>query len=75
MGETYIYFKKKAYINDLCDKINLLNRHVIGVPKEDERKREQKKYIFEAIMTQSFPNLIKILYLQVQGSLMKQQKN
>lgn len=58
----YILKTKKECINDMYNKIKLLNRHVIGVPKEDERERDQKKYIFEAIMTQSFPNLIKKLY-------------
>ena len=48
----YILKTKKECINDMYNKIKLLNRHVIGVPKEDERERDQKKYIFEAIMTQ-----------------------
>lgn len=47
----YILKKKKECINDLYNKIKLLNRHVIGVPKEDERERDQKKIYIEAIMT------------------------
>ena len=50
------------------------NLHVIGVPK-DERERKQKKKIFEAVMTKSFPNLIKTLNPQFQEALMNPKKN
>lgn len=49
--------------------------YIIGIPKGDEREKEQKKKIFEAVMTKSFPNLIKTLNLQFQEALMNPKKN
>lgn len=44
-GNVYIK-KKKECINDLYNKIKLLNRHVTGVQNEDERERDQNIYIY-----------------------------
>ena len=50
-------------LRSLWDKIKSNNIHVIGVSEKGEQEVE---YIFEEIMMENFPNLVKEIDIQVQ---------
>ena len=52
-------------LRDLWDNIKCTNIQIIGVPKEEEKKKGYKK-IFEEIIVENFPNMEKEIANQVQ---------
>ena len=51
-------------LRDLWDNIKCTNIQIIGVPKEDEKKKGTEK-IFEGIIVENFPNMGKEIVNQV----------
>ena len=54
-------------LGDLWDHIKCSNIQIIGVPEEEEKKKEYEK-IFEEIIVENFPNIEKEIVSQVQES-------
>ena len=52
-------------LRDLWDNIKRTNIRIIGVPEEEEKKKESEK-IFEEIIVENFPNMGKEIVNQVQ---------
>ena len=52
-------------LRDAWDNIKLTNIRIIGVPEEEEKKKETEK-IFEEIIVENFPNMGKEIVNQVQ---------
>ena len=52
-------------LRDLWDNIKCTNIHIIGIPKEEEKKKGYEK-IFEEIIVENFPNMEKEIVNQVQ---------
>ena len=52
-------------LRDLWDNIKRTNVRIIGVPEEEEKKKETEK-IFEEIIVENFPNMGKEIVSQVQ---------
>ena len=52
-------------LRDLWDNIKRTNIRIIGVPKEEEKKKGTEK-IFEEIIVENFPNMGKEIVNQVQ---------
>ena len=52
-------------LRDLWDNSKHTNIWIIGVPEEEERKKEYEKF-FEEIIVQNFPNMEKEIVTQVQ---------
>ena len=52
-------------LKDLWDNIKCTNIQIIGVPAEEEKKKEYEK-IFEEIIVENFPNIKKEIINQVQ---------
>ena len=52
-------------LRDLWDNIKCTNIRVIGVPEEEEKKKQYEK-IFEEIIVENFPNMEKEITNQVQ---------
>ena len=52
-------------LRDLWDNIKCNNIRIIGVPKEEEEKKQTEK-IFEEIIVENFPNMGKEIVNQVQ---------
>ena len=52
---------------DLWDNIKRTNIQIIGVPEEEEKKKQYEK-IFEEIIVENFPNMEKEIAYQVQGT-------
>ena len=52
-------------LRDLWDNIKCTNIQIIGVPKEEEKKKGYEK-IFEEIIVENFPNMEKEIVNQVQ---------
>ena len=52
-------------MSSLWDNFKCSNIRIIGVPEEEEKEREIK-YLFEKIMKENFPNLVKEIDMQVQ---------
>ena len=51
-------------LRDLWDNIKCTNIRIIGVPGEEEKKKEYEK-IFEEIIVENFPNVEKEIVNQV----------
>ena len=51
-------------LRDLWDNIKRTNIRIIGVPEEEEKKKESEK-IFEEIIVENFPNMGKEIVNQV----------
>ena len=49
----------------LCDNFKKSNTHIIGVPEREEKEQEIGN-LFEKIMRENFPNLVKEIDIQVQ---------
>ena len=52
-------------LRDLWDNIKRTNIRIIGVPEEEEKKKQSEK-IFEQIIVKNFPNVGKEIVNQVQ---------
>ena len=52
-------------LRDIWDNIKHTNIRIIGVPEEGEKKKGYKK-IFEEIIIENFPNMVKEIVNQVQ---------
>ena len=52
-----INFKNENSLRNFCDNIKQTNIHIIGVPGEEREKRV--KNVFDEIMDENFPNLMK----------------
>ena len=52
-------------LRDLWDNIKCTNIRLIGVPEEEEKKKETEK-IFEEIIVENYPNMGKEIVIQVQ---------
>ena len=48
--------RTKDSLKDLWDNIKHTNTRIIGVPEEEEKKKQYEK-IFEAIVVENFPNM------------------
>ena len=57
--------KYEDSINSLWDNVKRSNIHIIGVP-EGEEKEQEIGNLFEKIMKENFPNLVKEIDMQVQ---------
>ena len=55
----------KDTLRDLWDNIKHTNIRIIGVPAEDDKKKESEK-IFEEMIVENFPNMGKEIVNQVQ---------
>ena len=52
-------------LRDLWDNVKCTNIQIIGVPEEEEKKREYEK-IFEEMIVENFPSMEKEIVNQVQ---------
>ena len=52
-------------LRDLWDNVKHTNIRIIGVPEEEEKKKETEK-IFQEIIVENFPNMGKEIVNQVQ---------
>ena len=52
-------------LRDLWDNIKHTNIEIIGVPEEEEKKKDYEK-IFEGIIVENFPSMEKEIVIQVQ---------
>ena len=59
--------KTKNSLSSLWDNFKRSNIHIIGVP-EGEEKEQEIGNLFEKIMKENFPNLVKKIDMQVQGT-------
>ena len=57
--------KKNESISSLWDDFKKSNIHIIGMPKGEEKEQEIGN-LFENIMKENFPNLVKEIDMQVQ---------
>ena len=57
--------KNKDTMSSLCDNFKKSNTHIIGVPEREEKEQEIGN-LFEKIMKENFPNLVKEIDMQVQ---------
>ena len=57
--------KNEDTISSLWDNFKRPNIHNIGVP-EGEEKEQEIGNLFEKIMKENFPNLVKEIYMQIQ---------
>ena len=57
--------KNQDSINSLWDNFKHSNIHIIGVPEGEEKEQEMAN-LFEKIMKENFPNLVKEVDIQVQ---------
>ena len=57
--------KKTDSFRDLWDNIKCNNIWIIGAPEEEEKKKVYEK-IFEEIIVENFPNMLKEIVNQVQ---------
>ena len=57
--------KTKETLRDIWDNIKRTNIHIKGVPKRGDREKRPEK-IFEAIITEKFPNMGKEMLTQVE---------
>ena len=55
--------KTEESLRDLWDNINCTNTHILGVPEAEEREQSIEN-IFEEIMLENFPNLVKQIEIQ-----------
>ena len=58
--------KNKDSISSVWDNFKKSNIHIMGVPEGEEREQEIGNKIFEKIMKENFPNLVKEIDMQVQ---------
>ena len=56
-------------LRDLWNNIRCTNIQIIGVPEEEEKKKEYEK-VFEEIVVENFPNTEKEIVSQVQKALL-----
>ena len=56
--------KNEDSVRSLWDNFKCTNIHIIGVPKGEEKEQEIEN-LFEKIMTENFPNLVKEIDIQV----------
>ena len=56
---------KRAEDREICNHIKCSNIQIIGVPEEEEKKKEYEKN-FEEIIVENFPNMEKEIVYQVQ---------
>ena len=64
-----MYVKKEESVRSFWENFKRCNIHIRWVP---EGKEEQEiGNLFEKIMTENFPNLVKEIDMQVQGSIEK----
>ena len=57
--------RTEGSLRDLWDHIKCSNIQIIGVPEEEEKKKEYEKN-FEEIIVENFPNMEKEIVYQVQ---------
>ena len=57
--------KNEASVRNLWDNLKCTNIHIMGLLKGEEREQEMGN-LFERIMTENFPNLVKEVDTQVQ---------
>ena len=63
--------KSKDSVSSLWDNFKHSNIHIIEVPEGEEREQEIGN-LFEKVMTENFPNLVKETDMQVQEASPKQ---
>ena len=56
--------KNEEGFRNILDSMRGNNTHIMGTPEEAENKQEVKN-LFEEIMTENFPNLVKVKDTQV----------
>ena len=56
--------RNEGSLRDFCDTIKLNNICIIGVPEGEEREKGFEN-VFEEIMTENFPNLVREVDIQV----------
>ena len=52
-------------MSSLCDNFKKSNTHIIGVPEREEKEQEIGN-LFEKVMQENFPDLVKEIDMQVQ---------
>ena len=57
--------RTEASLRDLWDNVKRTNIQIIGIPEEEEKKKEYEKK-FEEIIIENFPNMEKEIVNQVQ---------
>ena len=57
--------KNEDGVRNFCDNFKCIKIHIMEVPEEEEREQEIEN-LFEKIMTENFPNLVKERDIQVQ---------
>ena len=57
--------KNEDSVSSLWDNFKHSNIHIIGVPEGEEKEQEMAN-LFEKIMKENFPNLVKEIDMQVQ---------
>ena len=57
--------RTEASLRDLWDNVKRTNIQIIGIPEEEEKKKEYEKK-FEEIIIENFPNMEKEIVHQVQ---------
>ena len=55
--------ENKQHFRNLWGTIKWMNIHIVGIPR---RRRGTTERIFEEIMAENFPNLVKFMNLQIQ---------
>ena len=57
--EKRIQKKNENSVSSLWDNFKMSNVCIIGMPEEEEKKQEIGNLLFEKIMKENFPNLVK----------------
>jgi len=63
--------RNKDNLRDLQDNIKCYNIRIIGVPEEEDKKKDHEK-ILEEIIVENFPKMAKEIITQVQEFLVQQ---
>ena len=64
-GKNKNELKEMRTISDLWDNVKCPNIRIIGVPEEEDKKKDHEK-IFEEIIVENFPKMGKEIITQVQ---------
>ena len=63
--EKTIFFLNEVSLRNILDNTKCNNIHIMGIPEGEESKQGIEN-LFEEIMTENFPNLVKKIDIKVQ---------